>query len=204
MPRRNDRRAAFLDRDGVLNIPEFRDGRSFAPRRLADFALYEDAGESVRRLKAAGFAVIVVTNQPDVGAGLLDRETLAAMHRRLVAETGVDAVETCFSTRGAPCRRRKPEPGMLIDAGLAARVDFARSVMVGDRAGDVDAGRAAGCQTVFIDRGYVAEAAPTDQDATVGSLGEAVDWILASHRASIAPFRPRPQHRGDPPHVLRP
>ena len=64
------KRAVFLDRDGVLTIPEFRDGRSFAPTRLADFRIYEDAAAAVDALKKAGYVVIVVTNQPDVGTGL--------------------------------------------------------------------------------------------------------------------------------------
>lgn len=187
------RRAVFLDRDGVLNIPEFRDGRSYAPRRLDAFRLYDDATPSVKRLKAAGFLVIVVTNQPDVSTGLLDRDTLIAMHRKLAAETGVDAIETCFSTRDAPCRRRKPQPGMLIDAALAGRIDLDESVMVGDRASDVQAGVLAGCETVFIDRGYTAEAKPVAQDATVFSLEDAVDWILSPRDAGDHDSR-RPSH----------
>lgn len=202
MPRKPTRRAAFLDRDGVLNVPEFKNGRSYAPRRIEEFRLYPDAAESVSRLKAAGYAVIVVTNQPDVGLGLMSRETLTQMHRRLVRETGVDAVEVCTSPREAPCRRRKPEPGMLIDAALAGRIDLAASVMVGDRAGDVAAGRAAGCKTVFVDRGYDAEEPPTDQDATVASLHEAVDWILGADRAARPPLRARARPIGDAPHVL--
>jgi D-glycero-D-manno-heptose 1,7-bisphosphate phosphatase len=62
-------RAVFLDRDGVLTVPEFRDGRSFAPRRLEDFRLYDDAREATSLLKEAGFRLVVVTNQPDVGHG---------------------------------------------------------------------------------------------------------------------------------------
>src|SRR5215831_18511064 len=65
------RPAVFLDRDGVIVVPEFRDGRSFAPRRLEDFRLYPDAAASLQKLKQAGFLLAVVTNQPDVGDGLI-------------------------------------------------------------------------------------------------------------------------------------
>ena len=62
-------RAVFLDRDGVLTVPQFRDGRSYAPRRLTDFRLYDGVDRSLTALKEAGFFLIVVTNQPDVGTG---------------------------------------------------------------------------------------------------------------------------------------
>ncbi|MEM6623979.1 MAG: HAD-IIIA family hydrolase [Pseudomonadota bacterium] len=172
------RRAVFLDRDGVLSIPEFRDGRSFAPTRLEDFHLYSDAAPSVAQLKDAGFMVIVATNQPDVTTGRMAASALEAMHKALSVSCLVDAIEVSTATRVAPDRRRKPNPGMLLDAVAAWDIDVATSYMVGDRASDIACGRAAGVRTVFIDRGYTSETLPTDQDATVKSLGEAVAWIL--------------------------
>lgn len=176
------RRAVFLDRDGVLSVPEFRDGRSFAPRRLEDFCLYPDAAAAVRALRAAGFVTVVVTNQPDVGAGLVPREVVEAMHARLLAETAVDRIEVAYETAAAGGPRRKPAPGMLLDAAAALGLDLARSYMLGDRAGDVEAGLRAGCIPVFIDLGYTAEPRPTGQAATLRSLREAVAWILARER----------------------
>ncbi len=173
------RRAVFLDRDGVLSVPEFRDGRSFAPLRLEDFHLYPDAVDGVARLKSAGFTVIVVTNQPDVTTGKLSPDVLDAMHAQLSRTCDIDAIEVSVATRADPDRRRKPYPGMLLDAAAVWDIDLAASFMVGDRASDIACGRAAGARTVFIDLGYAAEAAPTDQDATVASLSEAVDWICA-------------------------
>lgn len=172
-------RAVFLDRDGVLSVPEFRGGRSYAPRRFADFRLCDDAAESVARLRAAGFRVIVVTNQPDVGAGLLAAEELERMHAMLSRETGVDGIECCTETRETPGNRLKPSPAMLRDAAARDGIDLRASWMVGDRAGDIEAGRAAGCRTVFVDLGYAAEPAPEGQEATVASLADAVDVILA-------------------------
>lgn len=177
-PSRPSRPAVFLDRDGVLNAPEFRDGRSYAPRRLSDFHLYPDAAPSVARLKSAGFATVVATNQPDVAVGLTPLWAVEAMHARLRVATGVDLIEVSYDRSGAPARRRKPAPGMLFDAAATLAIDLAASWMVGDRAGDVVAGRSAGCRTVFVDRGYTAEPAPDAPDAVVSSLGEAVDFIL--------------------------
>ena len=173
------RAAVFLDRDGVLTVPEFRDGRSFAPTRLEDFRLYSDAAEGVRRLKDSGFLVIVATNQPDLTTGKLAPDVLAAMHDRLRAETAIDDIEVSTATRAAPDRRRKPEPGMLLDAAEKWRIDLSTSYMVGDRASDITCGVNAGCRTVFVDLGYTAEERPEGQDATVANLAEAAEWICA-------------------------
>ena len=176
------RPAVFLDRDGVLSVPEFRDGRSFAPKRLSDFHLYDDAAPSLRRLKDAGYALVVVTNQPDVGNGLTPEQEVEAMHRRLAAELPVDRIETCYHAQGAGCACRKPKPGMLLNAAAALKIDLGRSIMVGDRNSDMGAGRAAGCATVLIDRGYRDER-PQNADHVVLTLTEATDKILAQRVA---------------------
>ena len=108
------RPAIFLDRDGVLVIPEFRDGRSYAPRKLLDFRIYSGAAESAGRLKDAGYTLVVVTNQPDVGNGLVDRSVVEEMHQKLRASVPVDAVEVCYHTTADNCDCRKPKPGMLL------------------------------------------------------------------------------------------
>jgi D-glycero-D-manno-heptose 1,7-bisphosphate phosphatase len=173
------RRAVFLDRDGVLTVPEFRDGRSFAPRRLEDFRIFEDAPESLRRLKAAGFLLVVVTNQPDVGHGLVERSVIEAMHCRLGEALPVDAIEACYHRPGDGCDCRKPKPGMLRRAAARLDIDLGRSFMIGDRGSDVAAGRAVGCTTIFIDLGYRGEPSEAP-DHTVCSLNEAVRRVLDS------------------------
>lgn len=181
------RAAVFLDRDGVLTIPQFRDGRSFAATRIQDFHLYPDAAPATARLKSEGFAVIVATNQPDITTGHLTRETLAEMHERLRAETSIDDVEVSTATSAKPDRRRKPEPGMLLDAADKWDIDLSTSYMVGDRASDIICGVRAGCRTVFIDLGYTSETPPNVQNATAANLGEAVDWICADKRRQGGP-----------------
>jgi D-glycero-D-manno-heptose 1,7-bisphosphate phosphatase len=171
--------AVFLDRDGVLSVPEFRDGRSFAAKRFADFHLYGDAVDSVRRLKAGGYAVVVVTNQPDVANGLTVRAEVDSMHRHLAATLPVDRIEVCFHGQSEHCACRKPRPGMLLSAAAALGLDLGRSVMVGDRNSDMGAGRAAGCgTTILIDRGYRDET-PQNADHVVVTLSQAADIILA-------------------------
>ncbi len=178
------RRAVFLDRDGVLVRPDFRDGRSFAPTTLDGFAIIPDARPCLDRLKDAGFRLIVVTNQPDVGAGRVQREIVAQMHDRLCAALPVDDVRVCFHTRDDACDCRKPLPGMLRDAARDNDIDLTASIMVGDRASDIVAGEAAGCRTAFIDLGYTAEAPPERPDFVARSLCEVTDWILKEYTAS--------------------
>jgi len=170
-------RAIFLDRDGVLVIPEFRDGRSFAPRTLENFRIYPDAAESAQRLKEAGFTLVVVTNQPDVGNGLVDRSVVERMHEKLRAAVPVDAIEVCYHTQADNCDCRKPKPGMLLRAAERMGLDCARSVMVGDRSSDVEAAKAAGCKSIFIDLNYRDEC-PERPDFVVSSLAQAADVIL--------------------------
>jgi D-glycero-D-manno-heptose 1,7-bisphosphate phosphatase len=172
------RPAIFLDRDGVLVIPEFRDGRSFAPRKLSDFRIYPGAAESVSRLKDAGYTLVVVTNQPDVGNGLVDRSVVEEMHQKLRASLLVDAIEVCYHTAGDNCDCRKPKPGMLLRAAERLGLDCRRSLMVGDRWSDVEAAKAAGCKSVFIDLNY-RDRRPEQPDFVVSSFNQAADLILS-------------------------
>ena len=173
-------RAVFLDRDGVVVVPEFREGRSFAPIRLADFRLYEEAEASVHRLKAAGYKIFVVTNQPDVGAGKVQRRVVESMHEIMFSKLPIDDLRVCFHKREDKCSCRKPAPGMLLDLMKLHAIVPSLSFMVGDRASDVEAGAGAGCRTVFIDLGYTSEKKPQYADFNVNSLDEAVTAILGA------------------------
>ena len=172
------RRAVFLDRDGVINRPVVRDGLPYPPDTVEQFDLYEDVPAGCQSLKAAGFLLIVATNQPDVGRGTQSQEQVEAIHATMrAALPGIDRVEVSYDAGGIPAPRRKPAPGMLLDAADALGVSLAESFMVGDRWRDVDCGHAAGCRTIFLDRGY-AEALRQTPDWTVGSFAEAVEVIL--------------------------
>ena len=170
--------AVFLDRDGVIVVPEFRAGRSYAPRRLEDLTFYPEAADSVRALRAAGYRVVVVTNQPDVGNGLSEKAVVKAMHERLMTAMPVDAIKCCYDSQRTAGEFRKPRSGMLLEAAVELGLDLSASYMVGDRWSDVEAGRAAGCMTIFVDHGY-RERQPDRPDAVVCSLAEAASVILS-------------------------
>lgn len=175
-----DRRVVFLDRDGVLVVPEERDGKAYAVRRATDLRIYPDAATALSRLKQAGFALVVVTNQPDVALGLLDPRELTVMHDRLQSEMPLDEIRVCPHRTGNFCDCRKPRPGLILANDRLGPVDFTTSWMIGDRDSDVASGRAAGCRTVFIDRGWQAESGK-DADFVTDSLVAAADTILRHH-----------------------
>ena len=179
------RPAVFLDRDGVLNAQLVRDGKPYAPERLEDFRLVEGAAAECRALKAAGFALVVATNQPDVGRGLVAQEVIESMHERLLERIPeIERVEVSYDPGlGEDSPRRQPGPGMLLDAAAALGLDLSRSWMIGDRWRDVECGKRAGVRTVFIDYGYSDEHF-TNPDFTVGTLHEAVAVILADRAAA--------------------
>ena len=173
---RERRRAVFLDRDGVLAEAIVRaDGNPYAPTRVRDFALVADAGQQVRRLHDAGFLCVVFTNQPELANGELRAEDLAEMHRQLRAAIPLDEVYVCPHDKSEGCRCHKPAIGMIEDAVAQWNVDLARSYVVGDRWRDVEAGKAAGCYSILIERPY---SKATWASARVATLAEAVDTIL--------------------------
>src|SRR5262245_66529159 len=110
------RRAVFLDRDGVLVRAEVREGKSYAPRRLEDFRLLPGTAESVRMLRDHGFPTIVVTNQPDIGNGLVAAEIVDAMHAIMRRKLPLDAIEVCPHRQTDNCACRKPKSGLLLAA----------------------------------------------------------------------------------------
>ena len=173
------RRVVFLDRGGVVVIPQVRDGKGYAVRRLEDLEFYPDARSSVVRLREAGFDVVIVTNQPDVAAGLIDEAVLEAIHAEVSTTLDLLRIHTCRHAASDGCACRKPKPGLLAMEAAIEPVDFEGSWMVGDRDSDIAAGLAVGCRTVFIDRGWTAETG-SGVGAVAWTLAEAVDTILGA------------------------
>jgi len=175
--------AVFLDRDGVLNEAVVRGGKPYPPPSVEALTIVPGAAEALRRLRQAGYRIVVVTNQPDVARGVTPREVVEAMNAKLAAALPIDEIRVCWHDDRDRCACRKPAPGLLLQAPCH---DLARSVIVGDRWRDVEAGRRAGVgATVLVDRGYT-EPLRAEPDARVGSLPEAVDWILRADTSGLA------------------
>jgi D-glycero-D-manno-heptose 1,7-bisphosphate phosphatase len=161
-----------------------RAGKPYPPANLEEFVLFPDAAAGCAQLKQAGFVLVVATNQPDVARGTQKKEVIEAMHARLQQLIpAIDRIEVAYAPGQGIAHpedyRRKPQPGMLTDAAKALGLDLAQSWMVGDRAGDIDAGHAAGCRTIFLDWGYAEKAPARAPHHTVKSLTDAVGIILA-------------------------
>jgi D-glycero-D-manno-heptose 1,7-bisphosphate phosphatase len=147
------RKALFLDRDGILNKVVIREGVISSPRSLDEFEINEDARSLIGSGNRAGYTVVVVTNQPDVERNLLDTRTLEQMHDKLRTELGIEFIQVCTSTNDAD-PRRKPNPGMLLDAARELQIDLGRSLFVGDGKRDLAAGRGAGVTTILLKTSY--------------------------------------------------
>jgi D-glycero-D-manno-heptose 1,7-bisphosphate phosphatase len=182
-------RAVFLDRDGVINRALERNAKPYPPTSRAEFEILPDVPAACAKLKAAGFLLVVATNQPDVGRGTLQQEVVEDIHACMRAQLPIDRVEVCFHSGDAAseCDCRKPKPGMLLRVAGELGIELAQSWMVGDRWRDVDCGRNAGCKTIFIDRGY-AEELKHKPDFSARNLGEAADIILRESKH----YEPKP------------
>ena len=171
------RPAIFLDRDGVLNHSEVRNGKPYAPKRLEDFKILGGSLEALNLLKKSGYALAVVTNQPDVGNGKVKKEIVGQMNADLISKLPIDIIKVCYHGQKADCACRKPKPGLILEAAAEMQLDLSKSYMIGDRWSDVSAGKKAGCTTILIDYDYN-EKLIDQPDYKIASLTAAVDSII--------------------------
>ncbi|MEP6534232.1 MAG: HAD family hydrolase [Bryobacteraceae bacterium] len=146
------RPAVFLDRDGTL-MEEVDHCRY--PEQVK---VFEGVPAALRQLKEAGYLLILITNQGGIGRGILTTEDFHAVQAEFVRQLGdpdlIDAVYFAPDMPGVPSTRRKPAPGMLLEAAAEYGIDLPASWTIGDKAIDVEAGRAAGTRTVLVLTGY--------------------------------------------------
>ena len=142
-------RAVFLDRDGVINCTVPRRGEACPPASVQETVIAPDVEEGLGRLKAAGFRLVVVTNQPDVARGTLTREAVDLIHQWLGARLPLDEFRACFHDDVDRCGCRKPQPGMIVEAAREAGLDLPRSFLIGDRWRDVEAAAECGLHAHF-------------------------------------------------------
>ena len=180
------RPAVFVDRDGVL----IREVDHLTSASQID--ILPGVPESLRRLRDAGWVIVVVTNQSVVARGMVTEEGLREIHHALEAQltarrAALDAIYYCpHHPEGAVaayrvvCDCRKPLPGLLLRAAADLGIDLPGSVMVGDAMSDIEAGRRAGCRTVLLRAGWMPELTAPAADHVAAALAGAADWILAT------------------------
>ena len=192
---RLSKRAAFLDRDGTLNV---RPSDHAYITSQDDFEWLPGAVEGAARLAAAGYVLAVVSNQRGVALGLMDVTTLYALEAVIERDLahhgcGIEAFGYCVHGEDEGCSCRKPQPGLILRLARELDVDPRRSWMIGDSSSDVLAGQAAGCQTALI--ASVPERC--EPDLVAPSLAAASE-LIAGEAATLSP-RARP----DQPQTLR-
>ena len=177
--------AVFLDRDGVLN-PHIPGGYLQSADELV---VLPGVAWAIRRLNAEGLPVIVISNQQGVGKGLMTMDDLRAIERRMAEALAHEAgarIDRCYystelASENSP--RRKPQPGMLLEAAEAFGLTLAHTVFAGDSPTDIQAGRAAGVgKTILLLSGGTASYSAGDwkpgPDMVFHTLPEMVDWLL--------------------------
>ena len=152
----NGKPAVFLDRDGVLN-----EDRGYV-HRWEDFSFLPGAIDALRRLQQKGYLLVVITNQSAVARGLCSEADVLALHERMCAflrEQGIELAGIYYcphhpqgsvSDYAIVCSCRKPEPGMILRAAREHGIDLSRSLLVGDKLSDLEAGRAAGIPSLYL------------------------------------------------------
>lgn len=170
-------KAVFLDRDGVINQAVVREGKPYPPKNIHELCILPGVLETLNKLRDANYFLIVVTNQPDVARGSVSRGDVEFINQHLASKLPLDQFKTCYHDDIDNCCCRKPLPGALFDAAKSYQIDLTKSFMVGDRWRDIEAGKKAGCKTIFIDYDYK-EQKPSTPDYIVPSLLEAGKIIL--------------------------
>jgi len=184
------RPAVFIDRDGVLNALVRRPGRGWdSPYRVEEVALLPGAAEGLARLRKAGYAAVLVSNQPGQAKGFCERADLDAVHAAIAdrlsdAGAGLDGTYYCYHHPDAvldalrvACDCRKPRAGLIRQAAGELGLSMERSYLVGDRAIDLEAARHAGCASLLV-RSAVS---PASQEAVqLGALAIVSDLADAA------------------------
>lgn len=167
------RRAVFLDRDGTL-MEEV--GYCSRPE---DVRVFAGVPEALRRLREAGFLLVLVTNQSGIARGYFGWREFEAVQAELTQQLGLalDAVYACPDLEGED---RKPGTGMVRRAERELGIDLGGSYFVGDKAADVLCGQAAGTRTVLVETGYGRQQSNVTPDFVAPDLAAAAEWILKS------------------------
>jgi len=183
-------RAVFLDRDGTINVDVG------YPNNYSQIKIYPSSFEALRKINAAGFLVVIVTNQSGVGRGLLTEDNLEDIHQDMMAEFAswnirIDGIYYCphydlsdIPRYGQNCSCRKPKPGLGFKAADDFGIDLDNSYMIGDKVEDILFGLNIGARPVLVRTGFGASAEIRLREmgvtpaAVADDLLQAVDWIL--------------------------
>lgn len=146
-------KAVFFDRDGIINRVVMRGNKVSSPRNISELAVVPEAVELVKFCKKLNYLTILATNQPDVARGWMTSQDLKEIHDRIIDQVPLDRIELCDSDEDSN-PRRKPNPGMLLDAARHLQIDLGKSFFLGDHGRDLAAGKRAGVVTILLETPY--------------------------------------------------
>ena len=167
--------AVFLDRDGTLmqDVDYCSDPK--------DVHLFPGTREALRKLKQAGYKLIIITNQSAIGRGYFNEAAYRMVEREVERQVGQDLIDATYFCPHAPghrCKCRKPQPGMILDGARDYHLDLSRSFFIGDKQSDIECGRSAGVKTILVRTGYGKETDSVLAEYVAQDLAEAADIIL--------------------------
>ena len=148
------RQAIFLDRDGVIIRAIIQEGKPHPPSTIGEVEILPGVKEGLAILNRAGFLLIIVSNQPDVARGILQKSFVEQINNSLLNSLPIDDVWVCYHSDQDNCICRKPAPGLLLGAAKKWDIDLEMSYMIGDRWRDILAAKNAGCKSILINNSY--------------------------------------------------
>ena len=169
-------KAIFLDRDGVINKTIVKNGLPYSPPEYEKLEILPRVKEAIFIFKKLKFLCIMITNQPDVSRGKIDKKNVVKMNEYIKDNLKLDDIFVCYHDDHNNCNCRKPKPGLILEATKKWNIDLKKSWMIGDRWKDIEAGNSAGCKTFFLDYNYK-EKRPVNQNYVVDSLYNAAKII---------------------------
>jgi D-glycero-D-manno-heptose 1,7-bisphosphate phosphatase len=142
------KKAVFLDRDGTINHLIL-NNKSQSPKTLKNLKLKKNIIKISKYLKKRNFLLIMITNQPDFSRGLNTKKNINEINNFIKKKINLDDIYVCFSKNDKNFRR-KPNPGMLIEAKKKWNISFKKSYFIGDRDKDIKAGKKVKIKTIFF------------------------------------------------------
>ena len=169
------KRAVFIERDAILNEVRTGPKHQITPLTLEEFKVIKAAEPQLKKLKAAGFVLIVTTNQPGLSRGYQSRRDLDRMHDLLRRSFPLDDILVCPHDESDHCPCRKPKPGLLIEAAFKWHLNLDHSFVISDKWQDAEAARTAGCTSLLVKSPWVGG---VHHDFVLSSLEAIVEKIL--------------------------
>ena len=174
-------KAFFLDRDGVINQSLIYKGKPIAPTNLANFKIIKDVKKSLIYLKEKGFLTIIISNQPDISKGLLDKSILKKMNKKIKEKLKIDDIFICKHVNTDRCNCRKPKLGMALEAKKKWNIDLKNSYLIGDRWRDIYLANRLKIKCFYIDKNY-SEKKPKKYNFKVKNLFHAIKILKKNEK----------------------